>query len=125
MTYIERDKNKTIQNFAPHYTQTEYRNAQTVYLDTNSKLDGDAVSGAEYAYSDRLRSWVGLDAYDAAWSAVKEEGVPLRSAAFVEALLRRVWNDDSIQVVHILAGVNWGNGYPYQVYGYTKEDTQS
>lgn len=75
------------------------------------------VEGASYVYSDRLQQWHGKKC-DEAFDRVKEKGVPEKTPAFYEAYLQELMDDPALKLVHIVAGVNVGNGYPYRVYGY-------
>jgi hypothetical protein len=84
---------------------------------SNDGFLNDSVEGAEYNYSDRLQEWY-RSKHDAAWEVAKQKGLPLNSAALIEAYLQELLDDPKLSLVHILAGVNYSTGYPYRVYGY-------
>ncbi len=106
-------------NWNPHYSNSYWNNAHTIFLLPGYKTAGhyEMVEGLEYAYSDRLREWYTSDQYEAAWAGAKELH-PTRTAAFIQEYMRRLMDKPTIELVHILAGVNLSNGYSYHVYGY-------
>lgn len=106
-----------IDNLFPHYTNTHFNTPRTVYLLTGHRLTDGYVTGATYAYSDRLHQWH-YARRDAARDAALAAHPDTSTAAHCEAYLRSLLNDDGLTLVHIMAGVNLGNGYPYQIYGY-------
>lgn len=124
--HIERDASKPIEHLMPHYSNDYFKNARTVYLasdcETKEGEYGETVKGAAYNYSDRIRQWHTEDEYEAAWKTAKASGHQPRSAAYLEVYLRAILDNPELKLVHILAGVNWSNGYPYQVYGYIVQD---
>lgn len=119
MIDVQSDHCKPIQHLMPHYTDSRFKQPQTVYLADGHRVGkDDYVKGAEYNYSDRLMEWNGWEKYEAAWNAAKASSHEPRSAAYVELYLRTLLDKPNLKLVHVMAGVNWGNGYPYQVYGY-------
>lgn len=83
--------------------------------------NGPAVPGAQYKDSDllpRLPGW--REAYAQALNP--EDGST--TAADLEQALRTTFNAPSIALKHIIVGVNQGNGYPYQRYGFFPDGTQ-
>lgn len=102
------DKNAVLQNLYPHYTNEYYRHPRSAF--------GREVDGIEYAYSDRLLEW-DYSKHQAAWEHAKNNGLTTQTCAFFEAYLSTYF-DRPVEILHILAGWNWGNGYPYQVFGY-------
>lgn len=122
--YVETDKSKELQYglLNPHYTDDRFRgDPKTVFLapgfTTKAGYGGDTVEGVSYEYSDRLHEWHG-EKCDAAWKVASEKGFNKNSAEVMEAYLRELLGDPDLQLVHVVAGVNHSNGYPYRVYGY-------
>ena len=104
--------------FIPHYTNPLFDSPQTIFLREDYELEINSidilvVKGAHYIYSDRLP-------YDKGdiWDKVKETGLDIFTSAFREIYLREILGYPDLTLVHILSGVNLGNGYPYQVYGF-------
>ena len=98
-------------NFSPHYSNPAFNKEQTIY--------GQAEEGLNYDYSDRLVQWdydKAKESQEYAYEQVKTESrVP--TVRWVQVYLSK-YHDADIEIVHIIAGVNKGNGYPYQVFGY-------
>lgn len=123
MVYVERNKDREIQYqyLNPHYTDSTFLHAQTVYLETGlmvrKESHGEFVDGAHYVYSDNLASWHKSEDRDAAWEKAQAEGHQKNSAGILESYLRHLMGDPELRLVHILTGHNWANGYPYRVYG--------
>lgn len=113
-------KTARIPDLHPHYTNDAYRTAQTVFLAPGYKLkDGYSphVEGAEYNYSDRIYGW-DWDKANTTWDAAREAFPDaFDTAACREHWLRLYWDKPQLELVHIMAGFNVSNGYPYQVYG--------
>jgi len=104
--------------FKPHYTNPLFDSSQTIFLREGYELEGNSidllvVKGAHYIYSDRLPH-----DKDGIWDKIKETGLEIFTAAFQELYLREILGSPDLTLVHILSGVNLGNGYPYQVYGF-------
>lgn len=125
--YYASSMQQPIRDFAPHYTNERFNHSQTIWLASGSRLSrtqyaGEVVNGAVYDYSDRLDSWYGYEKSREAWrKAMADNGCTTISnitAAAVQAYLRDLTDDPQLRLVHILAGVNVSNGYPYQVFGY-------
>jgi hypothetical protein len=125
--------NGVLDNLSPHYTDDRFRQScsgfsdgRTVWAADKSKLvsgqyEEATYPGAGYTYSDRL-----ADDSTRSWTAAQqaaEEKYPRRTALFFQEALREFFQDPTIVLVHIVAGVNVGNGYPYLVFGYTQEQT--
>lgn len=125
--YVETDKGKAIayQLLNPHYTDGRFRQIQTVFLapgyKTVDQFGTDMVECASYDYSDRLEEWHSHELREAAWKAAESKGFEKNSAAVIEAFLRELFEDPDLSLVHIVAGVNLGNGYAYRVYGYIRK----
>lgn len=117
-------KNQRIANLQPHYTNDLHKTAQTVFLLAGYTLKdgyGPHVEGADYAYSDRIFQW-NWDKAEATWKQAREAFPDaMDTAACREAWLRLYWDKPRLELVHIMAGFNLSNGYPYQVYGYIQE----
>jgi len=122
--YVECNKEKSLDYgmLNPHYTDSRFLHAQTVFLapgfTTIRQYGSDFVEGAAYVYDDRLLQWHGHEENEAAWEKAKESGFAERSPAKLEAYLQALLKDPGLRLVHLLTGFNWGNGYPYRVYGY-------
>ncbi len=119
MTIVVNSKRQRIANLNPHYTNERFRKPQTVFLLRGRYPQDGYVPHAEYNYSDRIWQW-DWDKCDKAREAVNAKGLDGNTAAWHEAWLRIVLDDSKLNLVHILAGVNLSNGYPYHVYGYIK-----
>lgn len=111
---------RPIANLRPHYTDSYYSQPRTVWVAEGYKRNQthDTIKGASYDYSDRLWQWDWNKA-DTVTKAI--EGLDRRSPAFIQEFLRRYFDKPSLVLVHVMAGFNVGNGYPYQVYGYLPE----
>jgi hypothetical protein len=126
--FVQTDPNKAIDGslLDPHYTNRQFdHDAQTVFLRqeyrTQHGLGGDTVKGCSYDYSDRISGWFTHEKQEAAWEAAKRNFSETKSAAFIQEYLRILYEKPNLVLVHILSGVNRGNGYPYRVYGYIAE----
>lgn len=111
--------NKPIDNLMPHYTNTRFNEAQTVWIADGYKIKrgyGDFVDGADYNYSDRIWQWNRSKA-DQVYKEI-DASLHRHSPAYIQEFLRRVFDNPNLVLVHVLAGVNLSNGYPYNVYGY-------
>lgn len=119
---IQKEKTISISSrlISPHYTDNRFNKEQTVFLapgyHTVSSFGCDVVKEASYEYSDRLWQW-DYETSEKAWKEASEK-FPKNSAALFEEYLRRYYKNPDLELVHIIAGVNRGNGYPYRVYGY-------
>lgn len=118
--------NTPIHNLSPHYTNSHYKEARTVWLKDGYTPQGryNTVPGVEYNYSDRLWQWE-RDKADKAWESVDRNQFTPRSSAFLQEWLRGYFDNPNLELVHILAGFNLGSGYPYQVYGYISHKEQA
>ena len=102
----------------PNWSDERYEKAQTAFCSEpdkliKSKFDGYVIEGLNYDYSDRLREWDSKKS-DQAWKDAKGENY---TAAKHESYLCNYLSKD-IELVHLIAGINHSNGYPYLVYGY-------
>ncbi len=129
MIPIETDKSKKIdyRYMNPHYTDTRFNKAQTVFVASGHKtsrdnLGYDRVEGASYDYSDRIFQWFSDEDRDRAWEAAKQKVAEKESPAMIEEYLRALYKDPGLELLHILTGVNVSNGYPYRVYGYSRSN---
>jgi hypothetical protein len=125
MITVEHDKTKAIYHYNPHYTNSYFQKPRTIFLAQGYRVKKDkfgyeSVRGASYDYDDRIRQWFGSKA-DTAWDNSRKLGYETRSTNQIEAYLRELYEAPTLEVVHILAGVNLSNGYPYRVFGYIKE----
>lgn len=123
--FVQTDKTRALDYgmLNPHYSDDRFRRAQTVFLAPGYKLTrpfgSDIVEEASYDYSDRLHQFHG-DKNDEAWKAAEAKGLVKNSPALLEAYLQELFGDPNLQLVHLVTGVNVGNGYPYHVYGYIR-----
>lgn len=121
-TRVARRKDEEIpgQWLWPHYTNPAFDEATTVFLDAESRTTPtgygtDEVEGAEYWYGDRIPAdWDKL--HEAAERAAQELGTK-STARYFELQLQQATDEPDLQLVHLLTGVNRGNGFPYHVYG--------
>lgn len=81
----------------------------------------DMIEGVSYDYSDRLYQWYG-EKCDQAWKAAEAKGFVKNSPAMLEAFLQELFGDSDLKLVHLVTGVNVGNGYPYRGYGYIRNN---
>ncbi len=93
---------------SPHYTDTRFKTAQTVF--------GGKCKGIGYDYSDRLWQW-DYDKADRATKIANESSAQSKSCHWYEAYLSAYFGR-RIEIKHILAGYNISNGQPYCVFGY-------
>jgi len=110
----------------PHYTDRRFTDvafgAVTVFVAEGQRtaltsIGTQEVEGAHYNYSDRLWSQY-HDAMPAASARAKAAVGNTDSPRYFEELLRDLMQNPNLQLVHILTGVNRGNGYDYQVFGH-------
>jgi hypothetical protein len=100
---------KTPFNDCPHYSDPRFKKAQTVFGQETPDI-------RDYVYSDRLYQWDYSKATEAT-KVAKSSGQPLHTCAWYEVYLTEYFGKP-IEILHILAGVNCSNGYPYLVFGY-------
>ena len=98
----------------PHYTDDRFRKERTVFGREPKNSAGH--KGLTYSYSDRLVQW-NSDKSAEAWSKAQESKAPRDSALFLEAYLSAYYSGP-VEVIHVVAGVNHSNGYPYWVVGW-------
>lgn len=99
-------------------TYLNYNDADTSERD----VFGSAKKGLFYNYSDRLYGELWKEGVDL---AVKE-GIKGNTARFYERILNHFHQTVTVDLQHIILGVNLSTGYSYLVFGYTyeeKEDT--
>lgn len=121
MVYVETDKDKVISRalLNPHYSDPQFREEHTVFLKPGHQQNGrNMVEGLEYQYSDRLQEY-DYEKHKAAWAVVNEKGL-VGSANIIEAFLRIYFEDQDLELVQIITGVNRSDGYPYRVYGFVR-----
>lgn len=102
----------------PHYTDRRFDKEQTVFGAPAKTRYGH--EHLHYNYSDRLWQW-DSDKAEQTSKIARESNAPARSCRWYEAYLS-VYFDKPIEIEHIIAGVNSGNGYPYCVFGYRDEE---
>jgi hypothetical protein len=113
--YAPLDPDVPLQNLSPHYTNTNFRYPQTVYRRPNIVENDPKLC---YDYDDRLYDWDYKKAEKTYKQAEKEIG-NTNTARFFSAWLSK-YHGKVIIVQHIMTGYNWGNGYPYRIFGYDK-----
>ena len=107
---------------SPHYSDPTYREPQTTYLADGVKEEGSGfpvVAGLSYDYDDRLRQW-DYRKFEASARAADDGGAMKASADWFSAFISRYHGRD-LEVVHVIAGVNVSNGYPYYVLGHREK----
>jgi hypothetical protein len=107
---MNKDKTTKIENFDPHYTNRHFSEARTVW--------GEEQPGLLYEYSDRLWEWDYAKATLA--SGISKDKFPVLCANRIEVFLSEYFGKP-VQIFHIMAGFNRGNGYPYQIFGYKEK----
>lgn len=101
-------KDVPLSNLHPHYTNEYYKHARSVF--------GKETKGISYDYSDRLWEW-DYEKSKAAFEVANSSQHKKDSANYFEVYLSEYFGKP-VEILHILAGFNWANGYPYQVFGY-------
>jgi len=114
-------------NTSPHYTDRLYKNERTEFCSEPEKLidiNGTLmIDGIHYDYSDRLFEWdskkmrASFESADTSLSVSSSDWQKRATARYIRDVLRFYYDDPELEIVHIVAGVNHGNGYPYLVYG--------
>lgn len=98
-----------IPNFSPHYTDKRFQHAQLIW-------GRDDAKDIHWNYSDRLSQW-DYRKNQESWDKAKADGFKPGTARFYQAYLSN-YEGKPIELVGIMSGYNWGNGFPYQVFGY-------
>jgi hypothetical protein len=101
------DKTVKLETY-PHYTDRRFNEEQTVF--------GKEHPDLHYDYDDRIVQWDRTKSKEA-WEYATNTGKTKHSCEFFEAYLSYFF-DKPVEIKHILAGVNRGNGCPYCVFGY-------
>lgn len=102
------DENRVIRNLYPHYTDTRFKTAQTVY--------GCQKNGLMYEYDDRLQQWDN-DKHQESVEVAKNSDAESKTARWFEVYLSH-YHHKPVELCHIMSGVNLGNGYPYVIFGF-------
>lgn len=103
----------------PHYSNPKFSRGQTktVWIANNyaiNKMSYDnTVDGCNYIYSDRLS----YDDRKRGIEVANLSGYTKHTAYWHELFLRETLNNQNIELIHIVSGVNVSNGYPYLIYG--------
>lgn len=114
----------------PHYSDRRFTEGTTdgltIFVDPEVTLvPGTFVDETSeeltYSYSDRVQQWIGHNAVRAASERAAKEVGNKQSAMFIEVMLRHAFEDPSLWVGHMRAGVNRSNGYSYKIYGYRSD----
>ncbi len=118
-------------NTSPHYSDSLYEKERTEFCSEPEKLieinGALMIEGIQYEYSDRLFEWdskkmkESLKRADMSLSVLSSdlssEWKKRSTARYIREVLRFYYGDPELEIVHVVAGVNHGNGYPYLVYG--------
>jgi hypothetical protein len=127
-----RDKRRLIEQklINPHYEDRRFvgpgGSTRTIYLATGKEITSrkygtETVEGLEYNYDDRLSQMLGYDKMAAARREAREKVGNNQSAAYFEQVLRIALDDPTLNLYHILSGVNASSGYSYRAFGYTSD----
>ena len=113
--FAQQDPAEPLSDLLPHYTDSRFRDEQTIF--------GAPADDLSYDYSDRLHQWYGHEKMAAAQAAAEASGHAKHSAAWLS-----VWASHAhgyeVLVKHVVAGVNRSNGYPYFVLGQQMPNVQ-
>lgn len=102
----------SIININPHYSDPDFQNKeQTIF--------GEKEKNLHYVYSDRLHQW-DYKKHELAKRIADKKG-KFRTCTYYEIYLSEYYNK-SIEIKHIIAGVNRASGYPYLVFGYIEKE---
>lgn len=118
--YATTDRRVPLETY-PHYSDERFSNgrARTVF---GRVPDGaEYIRGLEYVYDDRMRQW-DYAKHERAWKEAETLALPNRSADLYEAYLSAYFGEP-VSLLHVLAGVNVSNGYPYVVFGYRRKES--
>lgn len=96
----------------PSWRDSSFNQPRTVY--------GREEKGLTYEYSDRLWEWA-WEKSEAAYTAAKDAGHTLNSAAYFEAYLGAYYGYE-VELRHVMAGVNLATGAPYLVFGFNRKE---
>lgn len=103
----------------PHYTDHRFRHPRTVFCAEPENLkeneSGPFIKGCTYDYSDRIEEW-DRDKARKAREAATEKGHLRNSAKWYEFYLSYIYGEE-VKLIHIVAGINHSNGWPYCVFG--------
>lgn len=115
----------------PHYNDTRFTESRSeglvIFVDpalilTNSGFGArESNEGLGYTYSDRLAEHLGYSALQKIRDEIAADGSNRRTAGFIEKVLQRAFNDESIWLGRMKAGVNRATGYSYHIYGYSSD----
>ena len=114
-----------LNNLSPHYSDNNFKKPQTLWTKNINKLkkENDVVcyDKASYVYSDRLYQY-DYDKTTSSFEKAKEE-FKVNTPKYFESFLRHYYDDNKLELVHILSGFNLSNGYPYLVYGFISSES--
>lgn len=99
-----------------HYSDSYWKEGRTIF--------GTKDDDLSYAYDDRLISW-NYDAHKRGEQRAKNAVEVLKSInyntpAFYQEYLRGYYENETLQLLHIVGGVNLSNGYSYMAFGWKK-----
>lgn len=129
----DKDQEIPLAFWDPHYTDRRFTQGTvdglTIFVDPSVHLVPstyvDEISqDLTYSYIDRLATALGEKIiHEARISAAAELGTN-RTARFAEHMLRYAFQDESLFLGHLRAGVNRSDGYAYHIYGYRRNGSK-
>ncbi len=101
------------------------RGGVTIYLAMGLQtVDNDnipTVEGIDYQYSSPLIDLVKASVVNRARHSAKWHAKNQDTALYYELMLQRVFDDRSLELHHIIAGISTSEGRPYHIYGTTSD----
>jgi hypothetical protein len=108
---------------SPHYYHDaeEFKKPKNCFCSNPELLEDSGygystIPGLTYDYDDRLSQW-DWDKNKYARKKATDDGFVPTTAKWYKAFLENYY-DKKIDLIHIIAGINFSNGYPYVVFGY-------
>lgn len=115
-------------NTAPHYTDKRYQYGLTEFCLYPEELVDygkyNLIEGLKYEYSDRLyeqnreKVRLAIEHTNLTLKVSPNDWQTKSTARYHQEILRFLFDDPNLQLIHLIAGYNWDNGYPYLVYGF-------
>lgn len=116
------DKECELDTFA-HYSNPSFADGQTETI-FGSLEEARKHKGVFYVYSDRLLEW-DFNKYNSAFNAADANTELTKfSCAYYECVLSH-YEGQRVAIHHILKGVNVSNGFPYLIFGFTRNNEES
>lgn len=122
---IERNPEKKIRNLIPTDGSVFGEREHTVFLLPEYRVHTDpygteVVDGVRYIYSYSLKIWDYEKSIEA-WQAALAANLTPETGRFLEHYLQVYFSQKELKLVHVLAGMDTLDGYPYQVFGYVQD----